>query len=474
MKQLSGQDAMFLYWESEGAAMHTAMLSVYDPSTAPKGKVGFETVRAHVKRCLPISDVFRQKLAPVAFNLDHPYWIRDQDFDLDRHLRRVTLTTPTWEAYCQLVADLHGQPLDRSRPLWEMIYIDGLDGVRDYPKGSFALMTKIHHAAIDGATGAAITAGLHDLKADAPVKFITDRFVGEPTPSVSGLLLRSVRNNLRAPARIAGPLRRMLPGLARSLKPAPDSNAAAQRRGPMTRFNGRVSARRIYDAREYALKDLSAIRKAVPGATVNDVILAIASGGIRNYLEAKNELPEQSLIAMVPVNTRSEGGATDGNQVSLMMLPLCTHVADPLDRLRAITGNTARAKETANAVGARELTELNQAAPAATMALSFRLVTAANLLGKLRAFNTVVSNVPGPQVPIYLRGARMLSWSGLGPCSHGLGFGFPVLSYNGKVNFAFNGCGEAVPDVDFAGACLDRAFESLRNAALDACAETLK
>jgi len=463
MKQLTGQDAMFLYWESEGAAMHTAMLSVYDPSTAPSGALDFATVRAHVQRCLPISDVFRQKLAPVAFNLDHPYWIRDQDFDLDRHLRRVTLKEPTWEAYCRLVAELHAKPLDRSRPLWEMIYIDGLEGVRDYPRGSFALMTKIHHAAIDGATGAAITAGLHDLQADAPLKPIADHFVGEPTPSAAELLLRGVRNNLSAPARIAGPLRRMLPGIARSLRDTPE--AGSQRRGPMTRFNRRVGGRRIYDAREYALKDLSAIRKAVPGATVNDVILAIASGGMRNYLASKNELPEESLIAMVPVSTRSEGAAAGGNQVSLMMLPLSTDVADPLERLRTIAGNTARAKETANAVGARELTELNQAAPATTMALSFKLVTSANLLGRLRAFNTVVSNVPGPQAPIYLRGARLLSWSGLGPCSHGLGFGFPVLSYNGKVNFGFNGCADAVPDVGHAADCLDRAFEALKVAA---------
>ena len=465
MKQLSGQDAMFLYWESEGAAMHTAMLSVYDPSSAPGGKLDFLAVRAHVRRCLPISDVFRQKLAPVAFNLDHPYWIRDQDFDLDRHLRRATLKEPTWDAYCRLVAELHAQPLDRSRPLWEMIYIDGLGGVRDFPPGSFALMTKIHHAAIDGATGAAITAGLHDLQADAPLKAIPDHFVGEPTPSVAELLLRGVRNNLRTPARLAGPLRRMLPGIARSLGDAPaDSGATGQRRGPMTRFNGRVGTRRIYDSREYPLKDLSAIRKAVPGATVNDVILAIASGGMRHYLASKDELPDQSLIAMVPVSTRSEGGSAGGNQVSLMMLPLCTDVADPLQRLRGIVGNTGRAKETANAVGARELTELNQAAPATTMALSFKLVTAANLLGRLRAFNTVVSNVPGPQAPIYLRGARMLSWSGLGPCSHGIGFGFPVLSYNGKVNFGFNGCADAVPDVGFAAACLDRAFNELREA----------
>lgn len=465
MKQLSGQDAMFLYWESEGASMHTAMLSVYDPSTA-SDKVTFSTVRAHVKSCLPISDVFRQKLAHVAFSLDHPYWIKDSDFDLDRHLRRVTLKKPTWEAYCQLIAELHAQPLDRSRPLWEMIFIDGLEGVRDFPAGSFALMTKIHHAAIDGATGAAITAGLHDLQPDTLRNPLPDSFIGEEKPSSTALLLRGVQNNLRAPTRIAGTLRRMLPGITQSLRATRDKEGSGNKlRGPMTRFNGRVSSQRIYDAREYSLKEISAIRKSVPGATVNDVILAISSGGIRNYLESKNELPDQSLIAMVPVSTRIEGGASGGNQVTQMLLPLCTEIADPIERLQCIVEKTTHAKETMKAVGARELTEINQAAPATMMALSFKLVTAANLLGRLRAFNTVVSNVPGPQAPIYLCGARMLSWSGLGPCSHGVGFGFPVLSYNGKVNFAFNGCAKAIPDVGFAAECLDRAFEELKAAA---------
>lgn len=466
MRQLSGLDAMFLYWERDGAAMHTAMLSVYDSSTAPGGKVTFATVREHVKRCLPVTDVFRQKLAPVAFNFDHPYWIRDQNFSLDNHLRRVTLKEPTWEAFCKLVAELHAQKLDRSRPLWEMIYIDGLGGVRDYPPGSFALMIKTHHAAVDGATGTAITSALHDLQADAPAKKpLSDTFVGETAPSAARLLLRGVRNNLMAPARIAGPLRRMLPGIVRSLRAPHDETVSSSHRGPMTRFNKRVSAQRIFDTREYALKDLSAIRKAVPGVTVNDVILTIASGGIRNYLESKHELPDESLIAMVPVSTRGEGAASQGNQVTQMLLPICTDIADPLQRLQRISEHTARAKGTMKAVGARELTELNQVAPATTMALSFKLVTAANLLGKLRAFNTVISNVPGPQVPIYLRGARMLSWSGLGPCSHGIAFGFPVLSYNGKVNFAFNGDAKAVPDVGFAADCLDHAFEDLKAAA---------
>jgi WS/DGAT/MGAT family acyltransferase len=262
----------------------------------------------------------------------------------------------------------------------------------------------------------------------------------------------------------------MLPGIARKLRqPRADLNTQ-QRRGPATRFNRRVGTQRIYDAREYALKDLSAMRKAVPRATVNDVILALCSGAIHHYLKAKRELPPESLLVMAPINTRSENerSAAGGNQVSLMTLPLCTDIADPLQRLRRIAQHTAQAKETVNSIGAREITDLNKSTPAATMALAFRLVTGANLLGSLRAFNTVVSNVPGPQVPIYLCGARLLSWSGLGPCSHGLGFGFPVLSYNGKVNFAFNGCAKAVPDVDFAVECLERAFTELKDAAAQA------
>lgn len=464
MKQLSGLDAMFLYWEAEGASMHTAMVHVYDPATAVAGKVDFDTVREHLRRCLPISDLFRQRLASVPWNLDHPYWIRDPDFDLDKHISKVTLAEPTWEAFCALVAELHGRPLDRNRPLWEVIYIDGLGGVRGFPPGAFALMLKMHHAAVDGASSAGIVAGLHDLEPDAPRKSYADDFEAEPPPSTAGLLLRGVVNNLRAPARLAGPAQRMLPGLARSLRRG-KGGARSSRRGPMTRFNRRVNAERIYDAREYPLAELAAIRKAVPGATVNDVILALASGGIRDYLAARGELPAESLISMVPVSTRDPGAASGGNEVTLMMLPLHTQIADPLERLAAIASESGKAKQTVQAVGARELTALNKAAPATMMAMSFRLVTAANLFGRLRAFNTVVSNVPGPREPVYLCGAKLVSWSGLGPCSHGAGFGFPVLSYNGKVNFALSGCSDAMPDPAFAADCLDSAYAALKEAA---------
>lgn len=464
MKQLSGLDAMFLYWEAKGASMHTAMIHVYDPATAAEGQVDFDTVREHLRRCLPISDMFRQRLTTVPGNFDHPYWIRDPDFNLDNHISKVTLAEPSWEAFCALIAKQHERPLDRNQPLWELIYIDGLGGVRDFPPGAFALMLKMHHAAVDGASSAGIIAGLHDLTSDAAPKNFTDDFVAEPAPSTAGLMLRGVVNNLRAPARLAGPAQRMLPGLARSLRSS-KGGARSSRRGPMTRFNRRVNAERIYDAREYPLAELSAIRKAVPGATVNDVILALASGGIREYLIAHDELPAESLIGMVPVSTRDPNATAGGNEVTLMMLPLHTEIADPLERLTAIASESDKAKQTVQAVGARELTALNKAAPATMMAMSFRLVTAANLIGRLRAFNTVVSNVPGPREPVYLCGAKLVSWSGMGPCSHGIGFGFPVLSYNGKVNFAFSGCSDAMPDPAFAADCLDNAYTALKAAA---------
>ncbi|MEN8719500.1 MAG: wax ester/triacylglycerol synthase domain-containing protein, partial [Oceanococcaceae bacterium] len=341
MKQLSGLDAMFLYWETEGASMHTAMVHVYDPATAPEGQVDFATVREHLRQCLPLSNMFRQRLAPVPLHLDHPYWIQDPDFDLNKHVRKVDLAEPSWEAYCQLIAELHAQPLKRDRPLWELIYIDGLGGVRDFPPGAFALMLKMHHAAIDGASSAGIVAGLHDLQPDTQRKVLADTFVAEAPPSTAELLLRSIGNNLRAPIRLAGPVQRLLPGVVRNLRQRGKGDATTQRRGPKTRFNGRVKAERIYEAREYPLAELSAIRKAVPGATVNDVILCLSSGGIRAYLQYKSELPPESLIGMVPISTRGEGPADGGNEVTLMMLPLHTEIGDPLQRLAAIVRESA-------------------------------------------------------------------------------------------------------------------------------------
>jgi len=462
MKQLSGLDAMFLYWETQGAAMHVAMVSVYAPSAVPGQVADFDRVREHIRQCLPLSDVFRQKLAPVPFSLDHPYWVQDADFDLDNHIHQVRLAEPSWDAFCTLLSELHERPLDLGRPLWEMHFIEGLGGVReDFPPGSFAILTKIHHAAIDGSTGAELTAGLHDLTPDAQRTALSDPWLAERAPTRMELLARAAYNNVHAQRKLVGTVRRMLPGIVSTLR------SSRRQRGPMTRFNGRVSATRVYEAREYPVKDLSAIRKAVPGATVNDVILAICSGAIRQYLQAKRELPAESLTVMAPINVRQPGEKTarGGNEVSLMTLPLCTDVAQPLKRLAAIHHHTSNAKEMIKAIGARELTDANKSAPAATMALSFRLVTGANLLGKLRAFNTVVSNVPGPQVPVYLCGARLLYWSGLGPASNGVGVAFPILSYNGNVNFGISGCREMLPDPSFLAECLDQSFEKLATAA---------
>lgn len=462
MKQLSGQDATFLYWETPDSAMHIGLVSIYGPSELTGQAVDFTTFRTHIRRNLPLSDVFRQKLAPVPFNLDHPYWIQDPDFDLDNHVRHVHLSEPSWNAFCELVAKLHSQPLDRSRPLWEMIYIDGVGGIReDIPPGAFATVTKIHHAAIDGATGAELTAGLHDLAPDAQRKVLVDRWVPDLRPTPYELIRNAVVNNIRVQPQLAKTVIDMLPVIAKTVT----STVATPGKGfgATTRFSGRVSPRRIYEAREYPVATLSEIRKLVPGATVNDAILAVGSGALRHYLDAKGELPNESLTVMAPINVRKpeEKHARGGNAVSLMTLSLCTDIADPLKRLQAIHEKTSSAKAMVNAVGARELTNANESTPAATLALSFRLVTGANLFGRLGAFNTVISNVPGPQVPVYLCGAKMLYWSGLGPATNGVAVGFPILSYNGNVNFGINGCARAVPDPEFLAECFDRSYEEL-------------
>jgi WS/DGAT/MGAT family acyltransferase len=278
------------------------------------------------------------------------------------------------------------------------------------------------------------------------------------------LMFRAQVKALTQPLKFAEVLARSVPaatrmgsGFARQRLHTPNSVP------PRTRFNRTVSAHRVVEARQFALAEVRAIKDRVEGATVNDVVLAICGGALRCYLQAKKELPEQSMIAMAPVSVRSgkEHGAL-GNQVSAMMVALGTDVADPLERLAAVRASSASSKELSNAVGARLLADYSQFIPSGTAAMAARLYTELGLGNQMNLpFNCVVTNVPGPQVPLYSAGARLVTQYGLGPVYDGMGLIFPVFSYCGHINIAVNACREMMPDPEFFAACLQRSFDEL-------------
>jgi len=470
MLQLSAQDASFVYLETPHTPMHIGSVGIYDPSTAPGGFVRFKDILRFIQSRLGGARSFRQRLVRVPFDLDHPYWIEDPEFDIEFHVRHIALPKPgDWRQLCIQVARLHARPMDLTKPLWEFTIVEGLDNIEGLPPGCFALVSKVHHAAIDGMSGVEMSAAVHDLDASMTAPETPDAWRAEDMPKVADLLARSYFNNLVQPMRVVETIGRSLPGMARLGVQAAKGDVSVRnaRPAPKTVFNGKVSAHRVWDAVPLPLAEVRAIKDAVPGATVNDVILSVVGGGLRAYLGGRGELPKDTLTAMAPISVRGEGEkAALGNLVSAMVVGLGTQVDDPLERLRFVHGEAVNSKAMTNAVGARNLADYSQLIPSGLAGLAARLYTrvgAANAHAPV--FNCVVTNVPGSRVPLYFAGARMVGMYGTGPVFDGMGLINTIYSYRDTIAISFTADRAAMPDPDAYAEALRAAFASLRDRA---------
>ena len=472
MKQMTGLDASFLYFERPRMPMHVGGLYIYDQSTAPGGQVRFKDILNFIEERVHLVRSFRQRSVPVPLNLDHPYWINDPEFNIEYHVRHMALPQPgDWRQLCILAARLFARPLDLTKPLWEFNVIEGLDNVPGVPKGSYALMTKVHHAAIDGVSGMEMTAAINSLHPDDPPPDGEKKWSPEAVPSAASLIARAYGNNLRQPMKFADVVVRSVPALAQTaagLGRGDFKRPAGGARVPRTRFNGTLSAHRVFEGRVFELDVVRDIKSRFQGATINDAILSIVGGGMRKYLESKNELPDDTLIAMAPISVRTAGEKRDmGNQVSAMSVQLGTHVPDPLGRLEYAHESARNSKEFTNAIGARQLADYSKFIPAALTGLAARLYTGLGLANSINPmFNCVVTNVPGPQVPLYSTGARMVNQFGLGPIVDGMGLIHPILSYCGQITVSFTSDREMIPDPEFYADCIQESFDELQAAAI--------
>ncbi len=469
MQQLTGLDASFFYLETPRTPMHIGGIMIYDPATTKTGKQGFKDILNAIEERLHLARTFRQKLVEVPFSMDHPYWIEDKDFDLEYHVRHIRLPEPgDWRQLCIQTARLHARPLDMSRPLWEFTVIEGLDAIAGLPKGCYAIVTKVHHAGIDGVSGVDLVEAIHDLEPyPESVRPAQRPWTGERVPNPVELIVRAQLNNFTQPFRLAEVLARTVPAVGRLTQGlARREFEGASVRPPRTRFSRPVSAHRVIESRQFDLQEVRAIKSNVSGATVNDVVLTVCGGALRKFLESKHELPDEPLVAMAPISVRSEEGKDAmGNQVSAMTVALGTHIADPLERLDAVHHSAAASKEMTNAVGAKLLTDYSQFIPSTTAALAARAYTQMGLANQMNVpFNCVITNVPGPQVPLYSAGARLVTQHGLGPIFDGMGLIMPVFSYCGHINISFTSCREMVPDPEFFAQCLQDSFDELKQA----------
>jgi diacylglycerol O-acyltransferase / wax synthase len=465
MQRLSGMDASFLYMETPSMHTHVVGVLVLDPSD---GSYSYERVvnliRSRLHKLLP----FRRRLAWVPFSLTHPVWINDPDFDLEAHIHHIAVPAPgTMHELAEVVGDIAGSPLDRNRPLWEMWVVDGL------ADGTVALVSKIHHSAIDGVTGADIMASLLDLEPDPPEpEQVDDEWEPERLPNDVELVAGALGHVVRNPLRMARVMRRTVRNVAGVVARQREASADPDRptpalpfQAPRVAWSGAITPHRSVAFGKASLDDLKHV-KATFGTTVNDVVLAACTQTLRAYLEAHDDLPDRPLVCSVPVSVHGKTEHEGTNLVSTMFVRLPVQLADPVEQLSTINADTKEAKELQNAIGADLLQDFAQFIPPAVFNRAMRLYSNLNLADRHRpVHNLIVSNVPGPPIPLYTAGARVVAVYPFGPLLEGAGLNITVLSNMGNVDFGVIGCRETVPDIWDIADGFGRAVDDLKVAA---------
>lgn len=432
--------------------MHVMAVSIFDAQTAD-GRLDFARFRSHLAVRLPRVRTYRERLVTVPFGLGHPYWIEDASFDLDRHLQHVTLATPGgWAELRALVSTIFGRRLDRRLPLWSFTFVEGVDTIAGIPAGSVALIAKVHHAATDGLSGGEMLGALLDMAQDAPSGPAAVDWHPPPAPGTVTLLEQAARELLQTPANVLD----FAVAAARSAVVLPFVPHVAgvdalpwMYTAPHTSLNAPVSARRTWDCLPLSLARVKAVKNAA-GVSVNDVALAVCAGAIRRYLLAKDDLPEQALIAMVPISTRAPAAREAmGNQVSAILVKLATEEADPLVRLERIRAEACQGKANNRAMDAQGLVDGFQLVPYGLGIMGLRLYTATKITRYINPiFNCIITNIPGSTEPLYMAGAPMLANMGLTPIFDAVALVITIFSYGGTLTFSVTACPELMPDID--------------------------
>ena len=461
LRQLGESDAAFIYSDTEHANSNVTLLHIYDQTTAPGGVVRFKQILAHLENRLSQLPVFRQKILRVPLDLDYPYWVEDENFDIEYHVRHIALPKPgDWRQFCIQASRIHARPLDLQRPLWEMYVIEGLDSFLDLPVGSFAVLLKVHHAAVDVAHDHELTRLLHDLTPNPPPDPPPRPWFAHSPPGTLALMWRAGFHAASFPLRLVGSVSQGVGLMALSLKTLAGEFWRRPHDFPATRFNTVVSAHRVFETRRFALEDYKRIQTLVAGATRNDVVLAVCAGGLRRYLELQCELPDESLLAAAPIAVQTDKGS-GGAGFSWVRVSLHTDEPDALKRLQAIHDVTSSTDVVNKAVNARGLTDLASQAPALAIAATSKMMRAASArLGDWTPLaNCSITNVQGPQTALYLRGARLTYLSALMPIADGMGLVFSVTSYNAMLVISFTACYEQLPDPEVLAQCLRDSFQ---------------
>jgi diacylglycerol O-acyltransferase len=449
IQQISGYDAAFLYAETPTSPMHIATLNIVE------GSLKYEDFKEIVASKLHMLPKFRQRLLNVPMNLDYPYWVDDPNFDIDLHLNRIRLPDPSnWKTLRDMTSTLFSAPLDLRRSLWSVHFIEGLDEIEQVPKGSVAIITKVHHVMIDGQSGVGIMSILYDTDQDGKNKkrSTPKPWDPEPLPDELSLLLKSgygfMKNPFKIPRTVAETAFAFVKNKVSKTLSIQKEFSSSRYPVPITMFNGNISAKRTWGTALLSFDRINVLRKTM-GATVNDIILAICAGAIRRYLQEKERLPMQPLVANVPISIRSTDGLEMNNQIANMMIQLATHIEDPIERLEYIQEQTMLGKSRHNAIGAKTLAKMADVVPFGLANLAAGLYSKYNIKDLHRPpFNVTITNVPGPQGLLYLNGHKVVSIFGLTPVVDGFGLIIAAFSYNGQVSITTTSDAKTMPDAD--------------------------
>lgn len=446
MQRLSGLDASFLYLETSTQPLHVCSVLELDTSTIPGGYT-FARLRDDLALRIAAIPTFREKLANSFLNLDHPVWVEDEEFDIERHVHRIGLPAPGGRVeLAEVCGHLASLPLGRRHPLWEMWAIEGLDGTDPRKGGRLAVMTKIHHAAVDGVTGANLMSQLCsvELSPPAPVPVEASRGANPLRIVIGGLGRFATRPISLATSVLPATVNTVVDTVKRVT--GGGSAMAAPFAAPPTPFNASITAHRNVAFAQLDLADVKTVKNRF-GVKVNDVVMALVAGVLRNYLLDRGELPDSPLVAMVPVSVHDRSNRPGRNQVSGMFASLETEIADPAERLKAIAEGGRAAKEHSSAIAATLLQDWSQFAGPAVFGIAMRVYARSRLTESRPVHNLVVSNVPGPQVPLYFLGAQVEAMYPLGPIFHGSGLNITVMSLAGKLNVGLISCPELLADL---------------------------
>jgi len=461
-ERLSAADAMFLALEDANNHMHVGSVGTFDlgPLRTPHGGLDVDRLRAAIEARLHRVPRFRQRVASVPGE-GHPVWIDDDRFNIAYHVRHTALPRPgDADALKRVTGRIMSQQLDRGKPLWEMWFIEGLEDDR------FALISKTHHCMIDGVAGAELMSVLLDLSPDATVP-PPRPWTPRPAPSGALLLADAVMRRIAQPigalqalrGAIAQP-REAVAQIGEAAGGVRDALAPSFRSASDTPLNVETGPHRRFETVEHRVADFKAVKDAL-GGTLNDVVLATVAGALRAFfLDRGLRIQELEVRAMVPVSVRPKGdGGALGNQITQMVAPLPVGLSDPIERLKAVRETMGNLKESKQALGGRVLTAIGE------WTVPNVLVQAVRMTVRSRPYNLVVTNVPGPQIPLYLLGARMRDTHPVAPLTPGQSLNIALFSYDGGLYWGLNACYDAVPDLDVLAGHLRESFSELQRAA---------